>query len=125
MGHEPALTAEPESGGRVMNMQRLLVICAALAASVSAGNAGPCTQDIDRVQHGIDARLAAKAGAGPAARESTAATMSRQPTPESIAAAEAKLGELSPETMARARTAMTPPRQPDPPPAKAACAHAL
>ena len=63
------------------------------------------------MQAAIDARLEAKAAAGPAARESTAATMNRQPTPESIAAAEARLGEVSHRieavaaAMARARDA--------------------
>ena len=41
--------------------------------------------------------LEAQAGAGPSARETAAATMHRQPTPDSIAAAESKLGDVSPE----------------------------
>ena len=96
-----------------MSIQRFLVACAAaLAASTSASFAGPCAHEIDRVQTAIDARLDAKAAAGPAARESTAATMHRQPTPGSIATAEARLGEMSPEkieaigaAMGRARAA--------------------
>jgi hypothetical protein len=60
----------------------------------------------------IDAKLEAQAAAGRSARESTAATLHRQPTPGSIAAAEVNLGGISPEKvqavealMARAREA--------------------
>ena len=96
-----------------MSLQRSLVVCAAaLAASMSAGYAGPCSHEIDRVQAEIDAKLEAKAAAGPSARESTAATMHRQPTPGSIAAAETRLGDVSSQkveavaaAMARAREA--------------------
>ena len=96
-----------------MRLQRFLVACAAaLAASMSASYAGPCSHEIDRVQAEIDAKLGAKAAAGPAARESTAATAHRQPTPGSIAAAETRLGDVSSQkveavlaTMARAREA--------------------
>jgi hypothetical protein len=108
-----------------MNVQRWLVAGAALVAAVSPSSAGPCTHDIDLVQHAIDARLDAKAGAGPMARESTAATMNRQPTPESIAAAEARLGDLSPEKMAAVRTAMTRAREADAAGDKSACEQAL
>jgi hypothetical protein len=68
--------------------------------------------NIDRVQTTIDAKLEAQAAAGRPARESTAATLHRQPTPGSIAAAEVNLGDISPEkvqaveeVMARAREA--------------------
>ena len=96
-----------------MSIQRLVVACAAaFAALMSASYAGPCSQGIDRVQAQFDAKLEANAAVGPSARESTAATINRQPTPDSIAAAEPKLGEISPESvqavqasMARARDA--------------------
>jgi hypothetical protein len=45
------------------------------------------------VQAQVDARAAAIAGAGPVARESTAALLHREPTPGSIARAEESLGE--------------------------------
>ena len=51
------------------------------------------------MQARIDAKLEAKASGGPTARESTAALLHRQPTPGSIAAAEARLSELSDETV--------------------------
>ena len=64
------------------------------------------------MQARIDAKLEAKAAAGPTAKEGVAAGMGVQPTPASIAAAEEKLGEISPKKvkaikrgMARARVA--------------------
>ena len=79
-----------------MSLQRSLVAYAAvLATSTSASYAGPCSHEIDRVMAEIDAKLDAKAAAGPSARESTAATTHRQPTPGSIAAAETRLGDVS------------------------------
>jgi hypothetical protein len=65
----------------------------ALALSIVSSHAGPCTLDIDRMQSRVDAMIAATAAAGPSARESTAATMHRQPTPNSIVSAEEELGE--------------------------------
>jgi hypothetical protein len=64
------------------------------------------------MQARFDAKLESAAKKGPTGRETNAATDHRQPTPDSIAAAEAKLGDLSPRTvevieggMARARKA--------------------
>jgi hypothetical protein len=95
-----------------MNIQRSTLACAAaLATSMSATYAGPCSPDITRVQEVIDARIHAKARAM-SAPESKAAKMHRQPTPSSIAAAEATVGQASSEqfnavtaAMARAREA--------------------
>ena len=109
-----------------MSIQRLLVACAAaLAASMAAAYAGPCSHEIDRVQALIDAKLEAKAAAGPAARESTAATMNRQPTPGSIAAAEARLGEVSPQTVEAVAAAMARARKADSADDQSACEQAL
>ena len=81
----------------------------ALALSVCAGHAGPCLQDIDRLQPRVDAKLEAMARTGLSAPESLAAQLHRQPTPGSIAAAESKVGEVSSgalaSAMARAREA--------------------
>jgi hypothetical protein len=65
----------------------------ALALSLVPSHAVACADEIDRMQARIDAMIAATAAAGPTARESTAATTHRQPTPGSIAAAEERLGE--------------------------------
>jgi hypothetical protein len=67
-----------------MSVQRSLALGAlALAASMQAGYAGPCTQEIDRMQARIDAMSKAVAAAGPTARENTAAAIHDQPTPDS------------------------------------------
>jgi hypothetical protein len=68
-------------------------VAAAIILSIVPSYAGPCSPEIDRMQARIDAIIGATAAAGPAGRESTAATTHRQPTPGSIAAAEARLGE--------------------------------
>jgi hypothetical protein len=97
-----------------MSISRSLVICViAFAAARSVANAGPCSQGIDRLQAQFDAKLEANAAAGPSARESTAATMNRQPTPNSIAAAEAALGEISPDTIRAVEAAMARAREAD------------
>ena len=77
-----------------MNIERLMALSvSALFASMAVSHAGPCTKEIDDMQVQVDARINAIAAAGPIGRESTAATMHRQPTPDSIAAAEGKLSE--------------------------------
>jgi hypothetical protein len=77
-----------------------------LAASTITGYAGLCSDAIESMRARVDARLDAIAGAGRAAPESGGALVHRQPTPNSIAAAEEKLGELSPERMEAVRAAM-------------------
>jgi len=77
----------------------LMLGVAVAIASAPACLAGPCSQQIDRVQGQIDATLEAAAAAGPTGQETTSATMHRQPTPKSLAEAEAKLGDISPETI--------------------------
>jgi hypothetical protein len=93
-------------------LQRFALSGAALVASAATSFAGPCSADIDAMQHRIDAALEAKAASGPAGKEGTAAGLSHQPTPQSLAAAEEKLGDIPAATvdairqaMARARTA--------------------
>ena len=105
-----------------MTESRLLVLGAiAFAASMSASYAGPCSGEIDKMQARIDARLEAKAAAGPTAREGVGAGMSVQPTPRSIAAAEEKLGEVSPQTVDAVRQAMLRARAADSAGDKSAC----
>jgi type 1 fimbria pilin len=97
-----------------MSIQRSLAVCVvALAASISASFASPCSQDIDRVQATIDVKLEAQAAAGRSARESTAATMHRQPTPGSIAAAEVNLGDISADKIRAVEALMTRAREAD------------
>jgi hypothetical protein len=92
---------------------------------ISASHAGPCTADIDHMQARIDARVAAKASAGPSGVESTTATMNRQPTPSSIAHAEEKLGDVSAQKVDVVQQAMTRARAADAAGDKAGCDQAL
>src|SRR5260370_39419019 len=90
----------------MMTVQLLACTAVAVAVSVSSGHAGPCSAAIDAMQARIDAKLEAKAAAGPTAKEGVAAGMSVQPTPRSIAAAEEKLGEISPKNVKAIRRGM-------------------
>ena len=109
-----------------MSIQRLLMAsAAALAASMPASYAGPCSHEIDRMQAEVNAKLEAKAGAGPFARESPGALVHRQPTPGSIAAAEGRLGEISSQTVEAVRAAMARAREADRAGDTAACEQAL
>jgi hypothetical protein len=104
---------------------RLLALAAILAASIGAADAGPCAAQIDQMQARFDAKLAAAARSGPTARESVAATDHRQPTPDSIAAAEAKLGDISPRTVEEIESGMARARRADAEGNRAACESAL
>jgi hypothetical protein len=66
---------------------------AVLVLSIATSYGGPCSVEIEHMQERVDTMIAATAAAGASARQSTAATMHRQPTPGSIAAAEERLGE--------------------------------
>jgi GTP cyclohydrolase FolE2 len=112
---------------RVMNVQqsRVTFVAVMLGASISASFAGPCSEEIDRVQAKIDTKLEALAAVGRPARESVAATLHRQPTPESIAAAEVKLGDISDEKVLAVETLMTRARQADSADDPSACEQAL
>jgi mRNA-degrading endonuclease toxin of MazEF toxin-antitoxin module len=96
------------------------------AASISATLAGPCSADIDAMMVQIDAALNASAAAGPGARQqSTVAGRHVQPTPNSIAGAEAKVGGMSPETIEQVRNAMARARAADAAGNNVACKEAL
>jgi hypothetical protein len=103
----------------------LASVAVVLVTSIAASLAGPCSQQIDGVQAKIDAKLEAIAAVGRSARESTAATMHRQPTPESIAAAESNLGDVSPEKVQAAEAFMTRARDADRAGDQSACEQAL
>ncbi len=105
--------------------RRLVVSAAALAVSAATGFAGPCSQEIERVQAAVDARLEKKAAAGPQARESPAAMEHRQPTPASIAAAESRLGDVSPRTVQAIAAALARARKADRAGNTRACTRAL
>jgi hypothetical protein len=103
----------------------LPLTAAVLAGSIILACAGVCSDAVESMQARVDARLDAIAGAGRAAPESAGALMHRQPTPNSVAAAEEKLGELSPEKIGTLRAAMARARDADAAGDKAACERAL
>jgi hypothetical protein len=103
----------------------ILLSTVALATSISWSYAGPCSVEIDRTQVRVDAKLAAKAAAGPGANESTAALEHRQPTPGSIARAEERLGEVSANLAATVTQALARARAADNAGDKSACEEAL
>ena len=108
-----------------MTAPRLLVFGAtAFIASVSASYAGPCTDDIDKMQARIDVKAHAMAAAGPTGRQGGTSTHV-QPTPRSIGAAEEKLGALPAGTVAAVRQAMLRARAADSASDKNACGEAL
>jgi hypothetical protein len=110
----------------IMTTPRLVLFsAAAFAASLSPSLAGPCSDAIDTMQARIDAKLKAKAAAGPTAKEGVMAGMSDQPTPRSMAAVEEKLGEISPQTVEAVRQAMARARAADSAGDKSACEQAL
>ena|ERR1700687_4410824 len=119
--------AEAISLGKIIMPTPRLVLfsAAALAASLSPSFAGPCSDAIDSMQARIDAKLEAKAAAGPTAKEGVAAGMSDQPTPRSMAAAEEKLGEMSSQTVDAVRQGMARARAADNAGDKSACEQAL
>jgi hypothetical protein len=109
-----------------MTIRRLLVLStASLITSTTAAYAGPCSPEIERMQARVDARVEVPAGAGPSAAESSDARLHRQPTPGSIAAAESRVGKISPQTVNAVREAMARARQADQAGDMPACEQAL
>jgi hypothetical protein len=93
---------------------RKYALCAGLTmASTAAGNAGPCTEALDRTETEINAKLDKAAAKGPSATESSAALMHRQPTPSSIAEEESKLGDIKQSTIVAIKSALTRARDAD------------
>ncbi len=78
-------------------MNRLSTLLALLSLAASPALAGPCTEDIAAAQTRYSQRLDAAAASGPTATETTAAKLHHQPTPGSVAQAEARVGDLKPE----------------------------
>ena len=81
-----------------MNFRRSIALSAvALFLTVAPCLAGPCAKEIADTQAAFDAKLDAAAASGPTAPESTLATLHHQPTPSTVAQAEAQLGDISRE----------------------------
>ena len=92
-------------------MRKTLIVVAvgaiaafSLSAPTSAAFAGPCSPEIIRIQELVDARIHAKAG--PATALESIGELHHQPTPSSVASAEAELGRLSPEELTAVNAAM-------------------
>jgi hypothetical protein len=108
-----------------MMLIRRLTTATALAVSISAGKAGPCSHEIDRVQALVDVKLDAIAATGPMVRESGAAMRHVQPTPNSMETAELQAGDLSASMAAGIRSGMARAREADASGDQAACEQAL
>ena len=98
---------------------------AALILSTLPSYSGSCSQQIEQTQVRIDAKLDSIARAGATAKQSVAATLSHQPTPRSIAKAEAAIGDISPETQQALAGAMDRAHEADASGDKTACELAL
>jgi uncharacterized iron-regulated membrane protein len=103
----------------------LIAFVAVFAALTSAGYAGPCFEDIARLQAAGDAKLAAAVTAGPSAPESREARMHHQPTPRSIVTAEREVGGLPLEQANAFDAAMTRAREADNASDESACKQAV
>jgi hypothetical protein len=90
-----------------MKLRNVAFCLAVVPIGTVPSQAGPCTRRIHDVQIRIDARLDQRAAAGPSATEGPAALLGQQPTPASMAAAELRLGDVSPATVNAVRDAMT------------------
>lgn len=110
-----------------MKIARMMAaIAVALAASTSLSLAGPCSSAIDAMVARIDAALEARAGAGAGAREQAVVGGRHiQPTPRSLATAEARVGDVSLETVELIKQAMERARAADSAGDDVACKQAL
>ncbi len=94
-------------GESIVHILRLMTrSAAALCISLPAAHAGSCSDDIDRMQASIDARVEAIAAAGPFVPPGISAGIGVQPTPFGMAAVEEKMGEVSPNKVDAIREAM-------------------
>ena len=87
-------------------LQLMTWSAAALCVSLSVAHAGSCSDDIDRMQARIDARVEAIAAAGPFVPPGISAGMGVQPTPFGMAVVEEKMGEVSTNKVDAIRAAM-------------------
>lgn len=90
-----------------MRVMRLLTWSAvALCVSLPVADAASCSNDIDRMQARIDARVEAIAAAGPFVPAGLSAGMGVQPTPFGIATVEERMGEVPQNKVDAVRAAM-------------------
>jgi hypothetical protein len=106
---------------------RYAILAAAAAPLLVAvpADAGPCTDRIYQTDVAIEKLLDAAAAQGEPGVESTFATMHRQPTPRSVAGAETRAGDLSPDQTQKILDAMELARKADDAGDQAGCEKAL
>src|SRR5580704_6639073 len=94
-------------GKQFMNILRVWAWSAVgLFALFSTAHAASCSNDIDRMQARIDARVESIAAAGPFVPAGVNTGFSVQPTPFGMATVEAKMGEVSVNKVDAGRSAM-------------------
>ena len=86
--------------GKAMVYLAPVIILLNVATPAMAASSDACSVGIDRVQAELDAALVRRAATGPTAKQSDFATMRRQPTPETVARAEAEIGDWQGATKA-------------------------
>ena len=109
----------------MMKRAPLALSALVLAFCAGAAHAGPCTDDIYQADIALGKRLNAAAAGGKTGAESTFATLHRQPTPATVAGAEAKLGDLPPADVERIEKFLDDARKADAANNKPACEAAL
>lgn len=97
----------------------------ALVLIAASAHAGPCTDRIYQTDIAVEKLLDAAAAQGQPAVESTFATMHRQPTPRTVAGAEARAGDLTPDQTQKIMDAMELARKADDAGDQAGCEKAL
>jgi len=109
-----------------MTMRTALAFVAILGAlGSSPTRAGPCADDLYRADLEVGKRLDEIAGRGKPAAESTFATTHHQPTPATIAGAEAQVGDISESQLDAVRGFMVEAHKADEASDKAACEKAI
>ncbi len=106
-------------------LRKVILALAVVAATPAAAIAGPCTAGIDKLQVAFDHRLDTAAAAGPSGAETTDAKLHHQPTQQSVADAEEKLGDITPDMAQTFVQAMESARDADAAGNKAKCSAAL
>jgi hypothetical protein len=97
----------------------------ALVLIAAPAHAGPCTDRIYQADLAVSKLLDAAAAQGRPAAESTFATMHRQPTPATVAGAEASAGDLTPDQVQAITDALDVARTADDAGDRAGCEKAL
>jgi hypothetical protein len=108
-----------------MRFHELLALSAvAVALSTQPSRANTCSQDIDRAWAEVNTKIQARSGAGRSVPQGTTASLHRQPTQNSVAAAQERLVDVW-RPMETAVAALSRAREADRANDRAACDEAL